>query len=298
MVSDNVIRYGAIHVIESLGSDEYRSGERLFRSLLEPTHRARGYPAVTYAAPDSRAELLGCLEAIAQRVEANRYRPLIHLEAHGDPDGLRVASGEFVAWETLREVLTRLNSATGLHLTVVLGMCQGWAMTRVLRPDFPAPVFALIGPTTDVSGEDLFNAFESFYQCSIYSEGRQRVLRALNGHRPPEEWRFRIAFASEVFKESFTRYIAVACTEEALRARENEVVAELVRRRQLDLVASADARAYARQVLADERTFFEYAKAGFFLFEHHPGNRERFPFTYDECVAGEGSADSGLPRAV
>lgn len=287
MVSDRVLRYGAIHVIESLGSGEYRSGERLFRSLLEPTYRARGYPAVTYAAPDSGAELLGCLEAIAQHVEAHGYRPLIHLEAHGDADGLRVASGEFLAWETLREVLTRLNSATGLHLTVVLSMCQGWAMTRVLRPDLPAPVFAIIGPTTDVSGEDLFNAFEAFYQSSIYSEGRQGVLRALNGHRSPAEWRFHIAFASEVFKDSFTRYIQVACTEAALRGRENEIVAEFVRRHKLDLIASADARTYARKVLADQRSFFEYAKEGFFLFETHPGNRKRFPFTYDECVADE-----------
>jgi hypothetical protein len=284
VVSDNVIRYGAIHVIESLPAETYRSGEHLFRSLLEPTSRAKGYPAVTYSAPDDRVELIQCLSAIADQVERQPYRPLLHLEAHGEPNGLQVASGELVAWEDLRATLTRINRATGVHLSIVLSMCQGWAMTRLLRPDQPAPVFALIGPIVDVSADELYNAYDAFYQSSIYSEGRQSVLRALNGHRPPADWRFRVEFASEVFSESFARYLAVDCTPEALRARENEVVADLVRRRKLDLFGSAEARLYARRLLTDQRSFFEYAKAEFFLCDEFPVNRARFPFTFEECV--------------
>jgi hypothetical protein len=165
----------------------------------------------------------------------------------------------------------------------------------MLRPDSPAPAFAVIGPTSQASGEELFNTYEALYQEIIYRGEHADVFRALNGTLPPQQWRFRVAFAWQVFAESFTRYTET-CTDEVLRARENDLVAALVRSRSLNLLESADAREYARGLLRDQRAFFEYAKAGFFMFEAFPDNRARFPLTFDECLSPRfGHAHGNLP---
>ena len=98
--------------------------------------------------------------------------------------------------------------------------------------------------------------------------------------------------AEWLFCSAFARYVGDA-TPEALKERENELVAELLRRRKsYDLLLATEARVRARAQLADHRTFFDSMKATYFMFERWPGNQDRFQLAYGDC-GGEGGEGNG-----
>ena len=280
---DNVLRIGAIVVIESLGPRDLRTGTRLFEGLLEPAQRAKGFPQSFLFTPNDANGLSMALRRTAEEVERSGVKPLIHLEAHGDETGVQLASGEHVSWENLRQPLTRVNRAARLGLTVAMAACRGWHLTKALLPDQAAPAFAIVGPADDIVAGDLHDAFHGFYACLLYGAGGEAALSALNAHLPADKPAFSFEFAADMFCKGFRRYHQQFCTPQMARERENALVAELVRRRGLDLLQSAEAREAARAILADQRAFFEHAKELFFMYEFQE-NRERFPLPFDYCA--------------
>ena len=94
-----------VYVIESLPTGERRTGRELYEDLVIMAIAANPPRQVHYKPLTTRQEFLGLLRAIAHDAQQGNHSPLLHIETHGCPDGIGLASGEFLAWADFKQEL-------------------------------------------------------------------------------------------------------------------------------------------------------------------------------------------------
>jgi hypothetical protein len=93
---------------------------------------------------------------------------VLHLEAHGDAEGLEGPDGaggrELLRWEELTEPLRNLNVATRCNLVLVAAACTGFAAVKAFKKGPRAPALALVGPLEPIGSGRLLAALKEYYR--------------------------------------------------------------------------------------------------------------------------------------
>ncbi|HYN83244.1 MAG TPA: hypothetical protein VES88_17330 [Gemmatimonadaceae bacterium] len=114
----------------------------------------------------------------------------------------------------------------------------------------PSPVWGIVGPTLDVWNSDLRDAMEAFYRELLTTFDIRKALEAANESKPYQEWEYILEGAEIMYCRVFNHYLSELCAPKHLAARENEIVAEMVRRRNHRIEVAFDARDRARRMLS------------------------------------------------
>lgn len=157
------IRTTNVWIIEWLHSNDRKTGHLLHSWLQQ---QRPGWSA--YFRCSSKADILAAIERAAVRVRQSRIVPVLHLEAHGDDQGLEGPCGtggaELLSWDELADPLQHLNLATGCNLVVLVAACTGFAGIKAFYRGPRAPAVALIGPTNTLNESELLNGTKEFYR--------------------------------------------------------------------------------------------------------------------------------------
>jgi hypothetical protein len=280
----DTVQFDSIVILESLGPGERKTGTWLFDNVLQPWARANSPFTALLNSIGSKAQFLAALRAIDQQLLAKGRAPIIHIEAHGDKDSIQLSNGEHVTWDELRDQLTAINLRCGFNLLVVMAMCEGWWLSRLLLPLHPSPVWGIIGPTKPVWDTDLRNAMEAFYRVLLKTFDARQAMDEANQNKPYTDWEYLLETAEMMYCRVFNHYVKEPCTPEHLKERENEIVAEIFRRNGYRLEIAFEARDHAKQMLADHRRFFDFYRYNFFMLEALPQNADRFKLTFEDCT--------------
>ncbi len=284
MPYDSHFSLDSVIVVESLRSGERRTATDLYDTTIAPHVFEQRLVGELYE-PRTRAEFFGTLDAV-RRVAAAGHSPLLHLEAHGDEDGLQVGSGELIGWTELAPALARINQAARMNLLVVAASCNGWHLTRSLSPVGRSPVWAVLGPPSTVPGDGLHEAMKRFYSQLLPSLNVMDALRALNQHSDIESWAYRMISADILYCQAFREYMRSLRDEESQVERVNRLVADFARSRDADLVQTAVARAEFTEALENHGYWYEKYKTHFLMLDLFPENAARFPLTLSDCLPG------------
>jgi hypothetical protein len=108
----------------------------------------------------NKGEVLSSIERAISLAERHPFIPVLHLEAHGNEDGLGCLNEngniESLSWDELTEPLQRLNLATRCNLIVVVAACIGFAGILALVRGPRAPAVAIVGPDAPIEVGRLF----------------------------------------------------------------------------------------------------------------------------------------------
>jgi hypothetical protein len=145
-------------------------------------------------------------------------------------------------------------------------------------------VWALIGPTEDITEEDVHTDFTSFYNEFFTKFDGRAALEALNQKKVGSgAWRYLYYPARYFFRSVYRKYLLDLTSETALCQREERIVAEVLASRPALRRDEAALRAKVQDDLRDHQTHFEQKKKHFFMLDLYPDNRTRFPLTLEEC---------------
>jgi hypothetical protein len=164
------LRTNALVWITSLEATDIGSSERTLDTLAH-IFRKLEFPIIRFT-PTNASELLNLLEAIANKVRLQAFRPIIHIDTHGSKDhGLKIAgSEEFVAWVKLCEGLRKINLGLNNDLCVVSAACFGFAALEGLDVARPSPFYILVAPENKTHFEFVAERIVGFYE-SVFSGG-------------------------------------------------------------------------------------------------------------------------------
>lgn len=285
MTSPYSQHFDSIHVIESLRCSDRKTGSELVSNVLWPIVVSKKLDIrVELHVPITKDQFVHTLIEIAAESRSRRGSPILHIEAHGDEAGIQVSSYERISWTELKAALTEINTLSQLNLLVVMVACKGAHLVRILWPTDRAPVWALIGPTKDITEEDAHTDFASFYNEFLTTFDGRAALEALNQKKVGGgTWRYQYYPARYFFRSVYHKYLLDLTSETALCQREEGIVADVLASRPELRRYEADLRTRVQRDLRDHQTHFERAKNHFFMLDLYPDNRNRFPLTLEEC---------------
>jgi hypothetical protein len=258
MSVERIQRYGAhgllgaigmIVVIESLREGDWKTG-RLLQEDLEVVALPYGNNLQThYKTARSADELEFLLKELEAYVRISGRAPCLHVECHGDADGVELADGSRMAWGRLKPLLVNINLASRMNLFLVLACCFGGYFAAECRYHEPVPFAYILGPGNTIAADPLFALSTTFYAELLRTRDVTQALTAAGGVRPDI---------------SYFSMSAVGIFRIALNAR-------------IKRASSIDARAELRAV---EEPIFEEYRRRFFALDQFPENADRFAVTY------------------
>lgn len=151
-----------IWLVEWLSPEDQHTGGQLHQWMHE-------YCAIKseYFVCSCKKELITTIEQ-ATFLACNNTIPLLHIEAHGDENGLEGPNGvgylETLTWDELTVPLQQLNLHTRCNLVVFIAACTGFAGINVFFKGSLAPAVALVGPVAPISPSDLLQGAKEFYR--------------------------------------------------------------------------------------------------------------------------------------
>ena len=292
IVSQTIVRFNAIYVMESLASGEAKTGQDLFDTVVYPETRKLDRLHAEFCSVNDRTEFEAKLRQIAIAARRANHLPVLHLEAHGFDEGIQLADGSTIRWREITPFLADINEACRMNLIFVAVSCQGWNLTHSLMPSDRAPVLMVVGPVNDMTAADLLSATRIFYQTLVAELDLNAALEAMNDNRPYEEWSVKPGLAEILFCRVFRAYMKEQ-TPEVRQSRENAIVARLAKARNLDVKQTAVVRASLRADLQDFRADYDRQRHTFLMLDLFPQNAEKFGLTFEKCLPPDTGADDG-----
>jgi hypothetical protein len=189
-------------IVQSLPANERQTGTELQRHL----HHDPAFPVPVRLEPAfSAAELMVVLEQLAIQAERTAWRPMVHIEVHGNNEGCGTASGEFLYWDQVAAPLRRLNVATRNSLVVAASACMGayLATAAARHPAERAPFCGVVGPDAEVYDENLLNGFREYYAELASTREFQLALHKIQAKWLPE---CRAFDTGDIFRKGIAHY--------------------------------------------------------------------------------------------
>lgn len=259
--------FNQILIVDSLPEGQLNTATRLFADVRDWAHVIGQVPHIANARISSGSQFLDLLAQLAQQASTD-YIPLLHLECHGQEEGLEFADGSKLTWGEMKPSFVALNVATRLNLVTVVAACHGGGIAGLAQAEDRAPFWAFLAPKQQISAGDLEAALSAFYQALLQTKSSERAMEALRATRAGGEfWQLSAQTIYRLIVEGYEEHHltdeAVRCQAERLRtaAAEHGVV-----------LSQAQVEAMIR-----DPTIFENFRRAFFMIDLYPEHAERFP---------------------
>jgi hypothetical protein len=271
----------SVVVVESLREGDDPTGTNLFENTIAPALFQQDMLGELYVV-STRREFLGALDRTLQ-LARDGHAPILHIETHGDAEGLQFTSDEILKWAELAPVLSEINQACRMNLLVVAAACHGWFLGTVLKPIDRSPIFGVMGPADAAYPADLYLAMTKFYRTLLTRFDLLAALADMNGATSTGEWVYRFEWAEMLFCKVFRYYMQDLEEGETQEQRVNRLVADAARSQNLDVTRTMRLRAQFSTKLGDHKWWFEYYKTRFLMLDLFAENRSRFQQSFEEC---------------
>ena len=275
-------QFTRILIIQSLPEADGNPGRRLRDDLDPLTIDAGPRIGIDLVTPTTWAELQNVLRVATDRARDQGDRPIVHFECHGSirPDGIQLASGETVTWETLKPHLVELNIATHCHLLVTLASCWGASLGAILTINERAPFMAYVGATRDVRAGEVEAGFSAFYRellTSLDGVAALRALRLRGGADAP----YFFMMAPQLLVNAYRR-LSTDVKQEGIWSRATKLRKRMQAERRTGIPSTQ--KMVALWHSQKPRTIAGIIEH-FLMIDLFPENAERFPVSVDELEA-------------
>lgn len=161
-----------VNIIESPSDRDIYFG-RSEGSLIQQAVNLNGIPCSVRCAISKDAFTFALTHDLPQVIKSyNDRAPVLHISAHGFPEGIQLSNGEQITWAELKEILTPLSEALKGNLLICMSCCSGVAACRMAMDieDTEAPFFAVIGHPAEPQWPETAVAYATFYH--LIAKGR------------------------------------------------------------------------------------------------------------------------------
>jgi hypothetical protein len=282
MAYESSLSFDSVVLIESLKPTSEPTGTNLFENTIAPTLDKHGMFGALYQVR-SRAAFFDSLKQTLQMTR-DGHAPILHLEAHGDAEGLELASGEHVKWAELAPSLGEINLGCQMNLLVVAAACEGWYLGSALHPIDRSPVWGVLGPPAIAKAGNLYMAMTNFYRDLLESFNLRNALVVMNRNSEISQWSYQLSSAEILFCQVFRHYMRDLVIGETQEERVSRLVAEIARAQNLDVTQTMQLRAEIGDDLSNHKWWFNYYRTRFLMLDLFPQNLSRFKFSFEDCT--------------
>lgn len=281
-MSENL--FNTIVIIDLIPEGELNTARKLFEDLEIIACLFNGRLKIQYQRVRTLYDLKKIMSKVLQNVQYNGLLPLLHIEGHGlnDENGFSLPDDSNCTWSQFKEFVTPINMTMGLNLMIVMATCYGASFVKAIRTTDRAPIWGIIGPTRELSANQVKTDFPAFYRTFFETQSTTKALKALKTSGPSDL--YVMTSAENFFYVVWERYKNEYCTEDKLseRARAMQLRASTEKWKKIPSI-----RFFKRKLknIKREKKLFNSFRNKYFMYDLYPINKKRFPVTYKKAAS-------------
>lgn len=278
-----IAHFSRIVILQSLGAGDRFTGTSLHDDLeIFEAYHDLGLD-IDLVNINNKEQLFQVLALIERRTLDEENYPLLHFEIHGSDDssGLILSSGQYVSWDDLKYPLTNINIACRLNLIVVLAVCYGAHLMKIIQATDRAPCWGLIGPTKEISTGMVLAGFYKFYKTLLESGSGGSAFRSLveTSENITFENVYHFTNAEQLFRMVYSRYIKEECSPSSIDMRARRLYRKLKKDSEAKLISVGQLK---RKLKQTQESYFSKYSDNFFMYDLYEENRSRFSVEYKD----------------
>lgn len=279
-------KFNTLYIVESLRDGDTKTGYALYEDLKlqEYFHE---HVKVIYKSIQSKSEWNTLMNEILTECSVGDVYPILHLEIHGDEQGIQFSNGETCTLEETGEQFRKINIATGCNLFLTMGVCKGLYVLLDAHLEKPMPFCGVIGSFEKLIAGDIqlrYAAFyESFFSTFNITEAYVQLMKTETG-LPEQYSHYRYIHVDEIFYKTYLNYIKIACASDGMKQRALDAAEE----NNVEFASRQQKRKFQRDFKKEEKKsrnlYYLQAATSFFMLDKFPKNRTRFnvPDSYEQ----------------
>ncbi len=268
--------FNAIYVVQSLDECELSTGKRLFVDKIEPLCSQNDL-ASSYYEVSGKLGFLHSIRKIWKECETKSKLPIIHIECHGNCEGLEASNGEAIRWSEIVPLFKGINRACNNNLLLIMPACHGYeAIRKSSSIKDTCPFCTFIGPKSTVTAGEIQNDFPKFYELLLQTGDIERAYHQLTDG-------YGIYKCEEVFLECIVRYVNEHCRGKTKRWRQERLLSEIIENIDSMDISISEMRKKIKQAIRIENLNFEKYRRLFLMLDV-PGNDGRFSASIEDAV--------------
>lgn len=279
-------KFNTLYIVESLRKGETKTGYALYEDLKLQQYLHKDV-TVDYRSIQSKSEWDILMDEILTKCNTEEIYPILHLEIHGNEQGIQFSNGETCTLEETGEQFRKINIATGCNLFLTMGVCKGLYVLLDAHLEKPMPFCGVIGSFEKLIAGDIqlrYAAFyESFFSTFNITEAYVQLMKTETG-LPEQCSRYRYIHVDEIFYKTYLNYIKTACASDGMKQRALDAAEE----NDVEFASRQQKRKFQRDFEKEEKKsrndYYLQASTTFFMLDKYPNNKERFnvPDSYEQ----------------
>lgn len=290
---DAKLQFGSVHVVEWLRPGDRRTGTDLLDEIQPLGIVSKPEVLTRLHRVATRADFIGAIRTIEEEFRSTARVPVLHIETHGNYDGIGVSEKDGFTFPELMDELIPLNTLTRLRLIVVMSACLGiWAI-KMLQPITRAACLAVIGPNRKLEGHELARGFQTFYRTIFRTGDGNAAYKEMNDAVNPSKPTFGMANAEMLFSDVYRDYLHYRCSPAEIDERSKRSMHCLLWKYFIDhgkpmpLLVYEYFKTATRRNIESHDEHFDRFRQHFFMIDFYSENDRRFPITLADCLALE-----------
>lgn len=267
-----------IWILESLPAGDTQTGTLLRDAILERAPDSKKTLSVYHRTAVNTSELLATFDEISASVTDGNY-PILHIEAHGNEEGLGLANGEIIGWKDLSAPLIRLNELLRAQLIVTVAACSGGLMARTAAESVRAPFLAVLGPSTEIWDNELYADYCQFYFEYDKTRSITKARWAMNSFKTATQ-DYYFSTAMNIFTQ-FAHYRNAQPESPGDRRKRMIEIAKRMAAKD-PTIDVQEMEALLVEQFPDQRAFDLDLWNRFMFIDRYPENSHTFPFPLDQ----------------
>lgn len=281
-------KVNSIYILESLNdkindnSYEEKTGKSLYNDLTHYINSKKSaIRNLHYIDLRNNREFYHSLQEIKNRIIRNKIFPLIHIEMHGNEEGVRLSpSNTYVKWLELGLMLRSINIECKNNLIVSLGVCKGESIIKALDINQPATFFIAIGTSLKISAnkvyQNFYNLYSNILNGATFKEALEKSIYI--------DDEFRI-FASELFFQNFEDKVLNDISSVKKKRKLKKRLRKFVNEKNLNVPQNFNSKLNLQYSKENELSIISdlvKTRNKFLMIDVFPENKDRFPKLEDK----------------
>lgn len=256
-----------IHIIQSLRDSDLKTGKHLYEDMKSWLMFSDSTIKLAFHSVKNKLELLSVFSVIENEIQKNGLIPLLHIDAHGSENGIVLSSPcdfyECINWRNLKKYFEKINILAKNNLVVILALCFGINILKIIQIFDRSPIYASIAPNIDVTNLEVEEGYQAFYQEAFRSLNVNNAMKALNSKLKDPRKHFHWLSTEDLFISACKNYIKKHNTAKARLQRAENIVTRFNASEFAGRKSTRTVRRFAKKELKeDPHKYFNGKKRG------------------------------------
>ena len=208
--------------------------------------------------------------------ETKSICPIIHLEMHGNRDGLVLSNGDDIRWSEFVPLCKGINRACNNNLFLVMAVCHGYQAILETSIKNISPFCTFIGPSSIVTAGDIQRDFPKFYK-QLFQTGDidQAYHHFSNGYG--------LYKCEQTFIECLVRYLIEQCRGKEKKRRTERLLTEALKNLVDGNIPISKIRRIIKKLIQPKNQSLERFRTCFLMLDA-PENKNRFSASCEDAI--------------